>query len=162
MKVPPCSILEASAMRLLSIRLIVCLIVGITLVSLLSSYYEVLGDKRGLRRDLERRAEVLGESLAGNVERDQEKNSVQDLQRIVLHFGNQEHLSGLAIYGRQGDLLAVTPELASMLATVPSVMSQALRENHGAGAFQRVGDASLHIYALPLHQHDEVIGGLAT
>ena len=39
-------------------------------------------------------------------------------------------------------------------------MSQALRENHGAGAFQRVGDASLHIYALPLHQHDEVIGGL--
>jgi len=42
-------------MRLLSIRLIVSLIVGITLVSILSSYYEVLGDKRGLRRDLERR-----------------------------------------------------------------------------------------------------------
>jgi hypothetical protein len=46
-------------MRLLSIRLIVSLIVGITLVSLSSSYYEVLGEKRGLRRDLERRAEVL-------------------------------------------------------------------------------------------------------
>jgi alpha,alpha-trehalose-phosphate synthase [UDP-forming] len=148
-------------MRLLSIRLIVSLIVGITLVSLSSSYYEVLVGKRGLRRDLERRAEVLGESLAGNVERDLEKDSVQDLQRIVEHFGNREHLSGLAVYGRQGDLLAVTPELASTLATLPSIVSQALRENHGAGAFQRVGDASLHIYALPLHQHDEVIGGLA-
>ena len=148
-------------MRLLSIRLIVSLIVGITLVSLSSSYYEALGEKRGLRRDLERRAEVLGESLAGNVERELEKDSLQDLQRIVEHFGNREHLSGLAIYGRQGDLLAVTPELASALATVPSVMSQALRENHGAGEFQRVGDAPLHIYALPLHQHDEVIGGLA-
>lgn len=148
-------------MRLLSIRLIVSLIVGITLVSLSSSYYEVLGEKRGLRRDLERRAEVLGESLAGNVERDLEKDSVQDLQRIVQHFGNREHLSGLAIYGRQGDLLAVTPELASRLATVSSVMSQALSENHGAGSFKRVGDASLHIYALPLHQDDEVIGGLA-
>jgi trehalose-6-phosphate synthase/uncharacterized membrane protein affecting hemolysin expression len=148
-------------MRLLSIRLIVSLIVGITLVSLSSSYYEALGEKRGLRRDLERRAEVLGESLAGNVERDLEKDSVQDLQRIVQHFGNREHLLGLAIYGRQGNLLAVTPELTSTLATVPSVMSQALRENHGAGAFQRVGDASLHIYALPLHQRDEVIGSLA-
>ena len=148
-------------MRLLSIRLIVSLIVGITLVSLSSSYYEALGEKRALSRDLERRAEVLGESLAGNVERDLEQDSAQDLQRIVEHFGNREHLSGLAIYGRQGDLLAVTPELASTLATVPSVMSQALRENHGAGAFQRVGDASLHIYALPLHQYDEVIGGLA-
>ena len=148
-------------MRLLSIRLIVSLIVGITLVSILSSYYEVLGDKRGLRRNLERRAEVLGESLAGNVETGLEKDSVQDLQRIVEHFGNREHLSGLAIYGRQGDLLAVTPELKSTLATVPPVMSEALRENHGAGAFQRLGGASLHIYALPLHQHDEVIGSLA-
>src|ERR1022692_2161992 len=147
-------------MRLLSIRLIVSLIVGITLVSLSSSYYEVLGEKRGLRQDLERRAEVLGESLAGNVEHDLETDSVQDLQRIVQHFGNRDHLSGLAIYGREGDLLAVTPELTSTLATVPSVMSQALRENHGAGEFQRAADASLHIYALPLHQNEEVIGGL--
>jgi len=148
-------------MRLLSIRLIVSLIVGITLVSLSFSYYEALGEKRALSRDLERRAEVLGESLAGNVETGLEKDSLQDLQRIVEHYGNREHLSGLAIYGRQGDLLAVTPELKSTLATVPSVMSEALRENHGAGAFQRLGGASLHIYALPLHQHDEVIGSLA-
>jgi alpha,alpha-trehalose-phosphate synthase [UDP-forming] len=147
-------------MRLLSIRLIVSLIVGITLVSLSSSYYEAVGEKRGLRRDLEHRAEVLGESLAGNVERDLEKDSLQDLQRTVEQYGNREHLSGLAIYDRQGDLLAVTPELKSTLAPVPSVMSEALRENHGVGAFQRVGDASLHIYALPLHHLDEVIGGL--
>jgi len=147
-------------MRLLSIRLIVSLIVGITLVSLSFSYYEALGEKRALSRDLERRAEVLGESLAGNVERDLEKDSAQDLQRIVRNFGNREHLSGLAIYDRQGDLLAVTPELASTLAIVPSVMSQALRDNRGTGGFQRVGGAALHIYALPLHQQDEVIGGL--
>ena len=153
-------ILGDSAIRLLSIRLIVSLIVGITLVSLCSSYYEALGEKRALRRDLERSAEVLGESLAGNVERDLQQNSAQDLQRIVHNFGNREHLSGLAIYGQRGDLLAVTPELASTLPSVPSVMSQALRENHGEGEFQRVGDASLHFYALPLHQKDEIIGGL--
>ncbi len=147
-------------MRLLSIRLIVSLIVGITLVSLSSSYYEALGEKRALSRELERRAAVLGESLAGNVERGLEKESLEDLQRIVQHFGNRERLLGLAIYGPHRDLLAVTPELGSTLAAVPSVMSQALRDNHGAGAFQRLGDASLHIYALPLHQNEEVIGGL--
>jgi alpha,alpha-trehalose-phosphate synthase [UDP-forming] len=145
----------------LNIRLIVSLIVGITLISLLSSYYEVLAEKRVLRRDLERRAEVLGESLAGNVERDLEKDSIQDLNRIVRHYGNREHLAGLAIYGRKGVLLAVTPELASKVATVPVVVTEALTGNHAAGAFQRVGDDSLHIYALPLHQHEEVIGGLA-
>ena len=92
---------------------------GITLVSLLSSYYEALGEKRGLRRDLQRRAEVLGESLAGNVERDLEKASAKDLQHTVQHFANREHLAGLAVYDRQGNLLAVTPELASPLRTIP-------------------------------------------
>jgi alpha,alpha-trehalose-phosphate synthase [UDP-forming] len=148
-------------MRLLSIRLIISLVVGIALVSLASSYYDVLGEKQNLRRDLERRAEVLGESLAGNVERDLEKDSRQDLQRIVEHFGNREHLSGLAVYGPRGNLLAITPELVGTLPTVPAVMLQALREDRGSGAFQRAGAASLHIYALPLHQHDEVVGGLA-
>ena len=89
-------------MRLVSIRLIISLIVGITLVSLSYSYYEALGEKRSLRRDLERRAEVLGQSVAGSVERDLEKNSLQDLQHIVQHFGNREHLLGLAIYGPEG------------------------------------------------------------
>ena len=120
-------------MRVLSIRLIVSLIVGITLVSLCFSYYETLGDKRGLRLDLERRAEVLGGVLASNVEHDLEKGSTRDLQSIVQHFGNREHLAGLAIYGRQADLLEVTPDLASTLNVVPSVLSQALRDNHGVG-----------------------------
>jgi trehalose-6-phosphate synthase len=147
-------------MRVLSIRLIVSLIVGITLVSLCFSYYETLGEKRGLRQDLERRAEVLGGILAGNVERDLEEGSTRDLQSIVQNFGNREHLSGLAIYGRQADLLAVTPELASTLSTVPTALSQALRENHGVGEFQRVQGVLRHIYALPLHQRAEIIGGL--
>ncbi len=55
-------------MRLLSVRLIVSLVLGITLVSSGFSYYEVLGQKRALRSDLERRDEILGESLVGNVE----------------------------------------------------------------------------------------------
>jgi trehalose-6-phosphate synthase len=160
MKFAPCFIWVASVMRLFSIRLIVFLIVGITVVSLSSSYYDAFREKRALRRDLERRAEVLGESLAGNVERDLENDSLQNLQHVVEHYGNREHLSGLAIYGRQGDLLAVTPELKSTLTTIPSVMSQAFRDNHGVGAFERVDDASVHMYGLPLRQLDEVIGGL--
>ena len=56
-------------MRILSLRLIVALIVGVTLVSLASSWYEVQAEKDALRRDLERKAETFGESLAGNASR---------------------------------------------------------------------------------------------
>lgn len=147
-------------MRLLSARLIVSLIIGVTLVSLSSSYYEVLVQKQSLRRDLQRRAEVLGESLARNVERELDRDSIQALQRTVQRFGNREHLLGLAVYDRQG-LIAITKDLAPLMPSAPPVMSQALNENHGADVFQRLGTASVNIYALPLHRQEDVSGVLA-
>jgi hypothetical protein len=78
-------------MRLLSIRLIVSLILGITLVSSGFSYYEVLAKKRALRNDLEGTAEVLGESLVGSVERAWNNGSPKDLQKVLVRFGNREH-----------------------------------------------------------------------
>jgi trehalose 6-phosphate synthase len=148
-------------MRLLSARLIVSLIIGVTLVSLSSSYYEVLVQKQSLRRDLQRRAEVLGESLARNVERELDRDSIQALQRTVQRFGNREHLLGLAVYDRQGRLIAITKDLAPLMPTAPPVMSQALTANHGADVFQRLGTAPVNIYALPLHRQEDVSGVLA-
>lgn len=148
-------------MRLLSARLIISLIIGVTLVSLCSSYYEVLVETRSLRRDLQRRAEVLGESLARNVERDLARGSIQTLQRTVQRFGNREHLAGLAVYNPEGQMIAATTDLAPRMNTAPLVVSQALMNDHGADVFQKLGPASVHIYALPLHDQEKLIGGLA-
>jgi trehalose-6-phosphate synthase len=147
-------------MRLLSVRLIGSLILGITLVSLLSSYFEVSSEIRGQRRELERRAEVLGESLAGNIEPYFEKGSHKELQRIVERFGNRQHLSGIAIYNRQGEPLAITPGLVQQLSRVPAVIGKAENEDQGVGEFLSLGATSVHTYALPLHQQGEVVGGL--
>ena len=70
-------------MRLLSARLIISLIIGITLVSLCTSYYQVLMQSRSMRKDLDRRSELLGESLARNVERDLERDAPRTLQKTV-------------------------------------------------------------------------------
>ncbi len=148
-------------MRLLSARLIVSLIVGVTVVSLCTSYYQVLTLKRGLRRDLQHRAEVLADSLARNVERDLERDAQQTLQKTVQHFANREHLTGLAVYDAQGQLITATASLESQMKTAPVVVSQALKKNQGSDVFLRMQDSPAHIYALPLHQGDDVIGCLA-
>ena len=147
-------------MRLLNIRLIVSLILGITLVSLVSSYYEVRAQKRSLRQDLEHRAEVLAESLAQNVEPYFGKGS-RRLQKIVSQFGNREHLAGVAIIDRQGTVLAVTPGLAAGLATQSHAVTQSMVENRGMSEFIRQESGALNIYAVPLHKDDEIIGSLA-
>src|SRR6202035_709439 len=148
-------------MRLLSVRLIVSLIIGITVVSLAFSYYEVVGEKRRLRSDLERRAEVLGESVAGNVEKSWESGSERGLQRLVQRFGNREHLLGVAVYDRQGNVGAITTEVRGVLTATPPDVTQAMAERHAESSFVRLGNDRVHFFALPLRRQDEVVGGLA-
>jgi uncharacterized membrane protein affecting hemolysin expression len=147
--------------RLLTFRLIISLIVGITLISLFSSYYEVRSQKRTLRRDLEHRAEVLGESLADKVEPYLKKGSRKDLQTIVGRFGDREHLAGVAVYNPQGGSIAITPALAQRLTGEPAAVQQAVANGQSAGQYIRLGDASVYIYAVPLHQDEVVVGELA-
>ncbi|PYX38855.1 MAG: trehalose-6-phosphate synthase [Acidobacteria bacterium] len=137
------------------------LIVGITLVSLAFSYYEVRSEKRGLTRDLERRAEVLAESLAGNIEPHLAKGSQKELQRIVERFGNRQHLDGVAIYNQKGAPIAVTTGLAHRLPDQPVVVAQAVSKGQGGGQFVHLDHSYVHIYAWPLHQQDQIVGALA-
>ncbi len=179
-------------MRLLSVRLIVSLIVGITLVSSGFSYYEVLAEKRALRADVERRDEVLAESLASNVaalwdpatdtvrstslapvtskepprasKRLQEEgpNKVS-LQQLVQRFGNREHLLGVAVYDRQGGVVAITPGLADAISPSPPGITKAVAQEREESSFVKLGRVPVHILSLPFrHQNQgEVLGSLA-
>ena len=130
-----------------------------TFVSLCSSGYEVLVGKRNLRRDLQRRAEVLGESLAGNVDRDIEKGAMQALQRTVQRFANRENLMGLAVYNPEGHIIAVTPGLAAAMNEAPPVVLETLQEDHESDAFQKLGDTRVHVGAFPLHSQEKLLDG---
>src|SRR5579864_7418316 len=148
-------------MRLLSARLIISLVIGVTLVSLCSSYYQSYMLAQGMRRDLEHRAQLLGESLASNVERDMERSNPAILRRTVQQFANREHLAGLGVYDPQGKTLAVATNLQPLIESAPAVVLQSLKEQREIGGFVRIGIASLHIYAVPLRKGEEVTGSLA-
>ena len=148
-------------MRLLSIRLIVSLIVGITLVSSGFSYYEVLAKKQSLRNDLEGSAEMLGESLVGNVERSWNNGSPKDLQRVLQRFSNRENLLGAAVYNPQGSLVAITPALAKTLTVSPPSVSKAINDGREESSYDRLGNVAVHILAVPIRRQDEIVGGLA-
>ena len=148
-------------MRLLSVRLIISLILGIAEVSFGFSYYEVLNEKRALRADLERRAETLGESLAGNVGHLWNPGSEKELQHLVQQFGNREHLLGVVVYDRRGAVVAETPELAKTLTATPPAAMQAVSQDKEESSFARLDNLPVHILALPIHRQNEVFGSLA-
>ncbi len=148
-------------MRLLSLRLIISLIVGITVVSIGFSYYQVVREKRALRSELERRAEVMGESVAGNAEKSWESGSSRGLESLVQRVGNREHLLGVAVYDRQGKVVAITSALGQVLKAPPTNVTQAIASGKPESTFVRLNNDPVHIYAQPLRRHDETVGGLA-
>jgi trehalose 6-phosphate synthase len=163
-------------MRLLSFRLIIALIIGITLVSSAFSYYEVSGQKRALRSELERRDEILGESLVANVEQAWNATSTPaigppspgtsaastpELNQLVQRFGNRINLLGVAIYDRQASLVTMSPQLNKTLPSIPASVADAIARGRGESSFVTLGNSHVHILALPVRRRGEVIGGLA-
>jgi trehalose-6-phosphate synthase len=153
-----------------TLRIVLPLIFSVAAVSLFFAAYQVRTEKRILRNDLSRRAEILGESLQENIEPLLERAQERNLQRLVERFGQREHLKGVAVYNAAGAALAITPGLAPAFRSRPTVASRAQQDDSGTGEFLSAEQAApqskeagspLHIYALPLHRNGEAAGALA-
>jgi trehalose-6-phosphate synthase len=153
-----------------TLKIVLPLIVSVATVSLLFAAYQVRTEKRNLRNDLSRRAEILGESLQESVEPLLERASEKSLQRLVERFGQREHLKGVAIYNAAGTALAITSGLAPAFRSRPTIAARAAQEDGAVGEFLSMEQTAglnqeepvrFHIWALPLHRNGEVAGTLA-
>src|SRR5437879_3014544 len=164
--VHPC---RGSHMRT-TLKIVLPLIVSVASVSLLFATYQVRREKRILRNDLSRRAEILGESLQEGVEPLLERGPDKSLERLVERFGQREHLKGVAVYSSTGAVLAITPGMSPAFKLRPMTATRAFQQDAGVGEFLSAEqtpsltpeeEVPVHIYALPLHRNGTVVGTLA-
>src|SRR5947209_6629737 len=152
-----------------TLKIVLPLIVSVASVSLLFAGYQVRNERRILRNDLDRRAEILADSLQESVERLLERGQEKNLQRLVERYGQRERIKGIAIYDAAGHALAITPGLGPALPPHPTAIIKATHEDKGVSEFLPPEETSstqtsdavpVHVYALPLHRNDEVAGAL--
>ena len=146
-------------MRILSLRLIVALIVGVTLVSLASSWYQVQAEKDTLRRDLERKADTFGESLAANAESFLQGGDRPGLERMVEHFNNRDHVLGIGVYDLTLFPLAGSRDLSTVLPGAHPALSEAMEHNQPQTRYTRLHFKRLYIFAAPLHAVNKSVAG---
>jgi len=146
-------------MRILNWRLIVALVIGVTLVSVVSSWYEVRSQKEALRRDLERKAETLSESLARNAELYLKTGDRSGLEQMVQRFSNRDHLLGVGVYDRDGAALVITPGISSMLSGAPQPLTDALSRNRTESTYMRLRFKRVYMLAAPLHVAEKSMAG---
>lgn len=146
-------------MKSLGFRLIAALIVGITLVSTVSSWYEVQREKDELRTELEHKAGTFAEGLTGNAEPLLASGDLGSMTRLVEQFGNRGQLLGLAIVDRAGAPLAVTHGIASLLRPSPVQLRDALTTNKTVSGYTRIRFRRVYLVVAPLHGADKNVAG---
>jgi len=146
-------------MRLLSLRLILALIVGVTLVSVASAWYEVREAKDSLRLDLERKVATFGESLVLTSESYLQAGDRGSLERILRQLSNRDHLLGVGIYDRELFPLVAPPELYGLNPAKLPAFTQAMSQNRTQTVYVRSHFHRMYALAAPLHNAAGVVAG---
>src|SRR5579885_952544 len=142
-------------------KLIISLTISITLVAFIFAFFQVRSQKNALRSDLEKRAEILAESLVDNVEPLLGSHSWDQLQPLLHRFENREALDGVAGFDRNGNKIAIASALESQLNIAPSAVHQAIFRDRGVSQFLNLNGVPMEVYALPIHGNEGLEGVLA-
>ncbi len=145
----------------ISLRLIVSLIIGVTVVALLFARSDLNTEKLALRTEAENRAALLADSLAESVQLLLENHLYKNLQILVDRFGQRERLAGVIVYNARDRVIAATPGLAGLRENRHGIVGQAISQNHGVGQFFRFDQTPMYVFAAPLERAGKPAGALA-
>jgi len=147
-------------MRSFRLRLILALIAGITVVSLASTYFEVLAHKHVLRRELEVRTGWLGISLQPFIEQALAGSRTPQIEALADELKRHDEALGLAVYDAQGNLVSSSapPEIVRVLSAGP--IKSAIKHGANAAAYGHTGNVDWLEQAIPLHASGRAAGAL--
>jgi alpha,alpha-trehalose-phosphate synthase [UDP-forming] len=147
-------------MRSFRLRLILALIAGITVVSVASTYFEMLARKHVLRHELEVRTGWLGTSLQPYIEQSLTSGSTPQVSALAAELRFHQEALGLAIYDAKGNLVTYDGPYDIIRALPPAPVKLAMKRGTNSGAFGHLGDQQWLEEAIPLHVGGKPAGAL--
>jgi trehalose 6-phosphate synthase len=141
-------------------RLILALVVGITLVSVASTYFEVLAHKHMLRQDLQRRTVQKATSLLPEMEVAVAGGDRAKLVSETARLRTREAVLGLGVYDTQGKLVASAGPVGLFNALPRGLVDKAAQRGADSAAFGHDEDEQWLEEATPLHIGGQVSGAL--
>ena len=146
-------------MKNIGLRLIVALVVGITIVSTISSWYEVRQEKLSLYADLERKADTLADGLARSAQFMLNTGDRNSIARLGEQFSNRGQLLGISVLDSNGVALAMPRAIAPLLRKMPEQALASVRENHTIGLYTRMRLRRVYVLVTPLRTADQKPAG---
>ncbi len=148
-------------MHLFRMRLIFALIASVTLVSVASTYFDVLAHRHVLREDLERRTKWMGVSIQPDIQSALRTGDASALPGLTQLLKAGTGALGLAIYDTRGNLMAASGPPDVIAALARGVVEKSLQRGVEVGAFGHKGDWQWLEETFPIHQGNDLQGAMA-
>lgn len=142
------------------IRLILALVASVTIVSVATTYFDVLAHRHVLRQQLDRQTKWMGLSILPQIQEAVDSGNMPELAGLVQILKNGTGALGLAVYDAQGRLLADAGqnEVMRTLSRLPVIHS--LSRDIEISQFGKTGQWNWLETALPLHNGSGVSGSM--
>ena len=147
-------------MKFFRIQLILALVVGITLVSVASTYFEVLSHKLVLRRELERRTAWLSKTLQSEMEKTVAGGQTAEIAAEAAQLRLQNEALGLAFYDTQGGLVTAAGPAGLFGALPRGPLDKAIKQGIDSSVFGHQNDQQWLEEAVPLYVDGRMAGAL--
>ncbi len=139
----------------ITLRLVLSLVAVITMVVALFTFLQVRHEEKVMLEEMERRGALLAESLQDSIEPHLAPRNEKGLARIVEKFGNRERVAGIAVYGPDKSIVAMTKSLAAWLPDPPSAVATSLAEGTARGElFSPSKEKAIYGYFFPFTSPD--------
>jgi alpha,alpha-trehalose-phosphate synthase [UDP-forming] len=143
------------------VRLILALIASVTLVSVASTYFDVLAHRHVLREDLEHRTKWMALSVQAEVQGTLETGDPTQLLQLTQFLKTRTGALGLAVYDGHGQLLASSTPAEVMQALRQGVVQKSLQNGVETGAFGHAGSWEWLEEVFPIHNGNQLQGAMA-
>ena len=142
------------------LRLILVLVASVTLVSVASTYFEVLAHKHFLREYLEQSTKREGVELQPYLEQTLASGNAAALPGLLASFRARTGVLGLAVFDRENRPLALAGASDLLQGLPRPLVEKALRRGAEQSAFGHSGDVQWLEEAFPLHKGNDLEGAL--
>jgi trehalose 6-phosphate synthase len=148
-------------MRLFRIRLILALIAGVTLISVASTYFEVLAHKHLLRVELERRTRWMGMSIERDVAGVLESSDRSAVRGLTDILKSGTGALALAVYDGEGTLIACSGPPSVLQALPYALVKKSMKNGAEVSQFGHTSQFQWLDEVFPLHNGDKLNGLVA-
>jgi len=138
-------------MKFFRMRLILALVVGITLVSVASTYLEVLAHKHVLRQELQRKTAWQSKSLQAAMEKSLAAGEVAGTVAEAVRLRAQNEALGLAVYDLQGRLVTAAGPAGIFAALPRGPLDKAIQQGADSSIFGHRDNQQWLEEVTPLH-----------